>query len=802
MLAGHMAPGLAAARVGAIARNALDISVPPVEGGPARPNALPRRRRAHLRRKPGAPRRFLAHVSGLGLAGLELRRFLRACARPARSSFRVNTLKAGPDVLEKLHLEGTTISPVPWCANSFFADATEEDTSTSVGQCRQHRTGEIYGQEPTSMLPVEVIAGLLSRSQQSVIEENSRPKLVLDLCAAPGSKTTQLCALIGDDGLVIANDPNSERVGVLRANVLRAAGTNCIVVSMDGRSLGPLAPSEFDVVLVDAPCSAEGNVRKDPSALDRWGAPNHDDQLQSVVKLQQELLTSGWEALRPGGYLVYATCTINTEENESQCQWFLDEIGRSAEPVQLNTILSLPEAAFQGACIRIWPHTFDTEAFFVGCFRKVPELMTAGDQRVGSSSNEVNTVAPWTLPELTQAQIEDLQGSVETQHGFWPLAGMRLVKDMDGTVRSLPPLIRGLERIAKYASSPGIRVGFIKPEEGYELHSELLLVSGDRASKKQPPPSCDEWSGMHAEAGGGLGALSLQMASTAEKGDAKGTGTVLKEMEAKRLSPDVVAYNTLLKAHERKGDALAARQVLLAMRQSLLSPNLVSFSTMISAYAKAGDPAGAATALADMRRSSITPNVFSFTSLISAHARAGDAKSAELVLEDLVSCRLNPELKCYSALLDAHARCGDVREAQRVFAAVQQEGLRPDVQMYTSLMKAQIKDGRMEEAEQILVDMRQARLKPDCFTYTALIDGHARAGDTLVAERILNDMVSNTVSPSLITYTCLMGAYAATKDTERAERLMADVIQQRLKPDKQFNRVARSAGVKPNTGYS
>ncbi|CAE8715839.1 unnamed protein product, partial [Polarella glacialis] len=300
-----------------------------------------RRQNATLRRPPQVPRVFLAHLSScLGLLGLAQRRFLRACARPVRRSFRGNRLKAEQaSLLGRLLEAGFTLEPVPWCADGFFhsgseaqlrgrrsqrtvdevAAAEEGLPEVAFGLARPHLTGEVYGQESTSMLPAEVLKAALLTPGLAGQSPGSSFR-ILDLCAAPGSKTTQLgdwLQTIG--GLLVANEPDAARHRVLRSNLLRAGIVDCIRTRLDGRRLGDLAPEAFDAVLVDAPCSGEGNIRKASDALDAWADPDQGQRRRRAwSELQWELLQSGWRALRPGGVLVYSTCALNFEEDEAQ----------------------------------------------------------------------------------------------------------------------------------------------------------------------------------------------------------------------------------------------------------------------------------------------------------------------------------------------------------------------------------------------------------------------------------------------------------------------------------------------------
>src|SRR4030042_921087 len=137
---------------------------------------------------------------------------------------------------------------------------------------------------------------------------------VLDACAAPGSKATQLAALMQNRGTIIANDLSYERIRALRFNLEKTGALNTIITNHDLRFLPQDFPANFDAILLDAPCSSEGMIRKNPAILSRWS----ESEIMSRAGLQKRLLLKAWELLSPGGTLVYSTCTFAPEENEGE----------------------------------------------------------------------------------------------------------------------------------------------------------------------------------------------------------------------------------------------------------------------------------------------------------------------------------------------------------------------------------------------------------------------------------------------------------------------------------------------------
>ncbi len=183
---------------------------------------------------------------------------------------------------------------------------------------------------------------------------------VLDLCAAPGGKTTLLSTLAGLDGLVVANEPIRSRAQALSDNVARWGLGNVAVTCNDPSHFGSLE-GWFDVVLVDAPCSGEGMFRRHPEARAEWSEANVD----LCAKRQRRILADIWGALKPGGYLIYSTCTFNRAENEDNVEWLLREYG--GEQVDIDVPQGVERTDYG---YRFWPHRVAGEGFFAAAVRK------------------------------------------------------------------------------------------------------------------------------------------------------------------------------------------------------------------------------------------------------------------------------------------------------------------------------------------------------------------------------------------------------------------------------------------------
>jgi len=283
--------------------------------------------------------------------------FLDAMQRPLKRTFRVNTLKATRERVLDL-LADLRPEPLPWYDLGFSLDAGE-----GLGKRIEHFIGLIYVQEAASMAPPLVL-------------DPQPGERVLDMAAAPGSKTTEMSAMMQNTGIIIANDPSPTRVRGLLGNVDRAGCLNVAVCRMDGPGLGRAVVGTCDKVLVDAPCSSEGTIRKSPQALAHWSVA----AIERFPSIQKRLILAGYHALRPGGQMVYSTCTVAPEENEAVvthllqrqpeaevCEVNLPGLVMRPGPVEWERE-RFPDAVQR--CRRILPQDNDTEPFFVALIRR------------------------------------------------------------------------------------------------------------------------------------------------------------------------------------------------------------------------------------------------------------------------------------------------------------------------------------------------------------------------------------------------------------------------------------------------
>ena len=279
--------------------------------------------------------------------------FLDACRRPLPSAVRVNAIKASVDEVTAAFDE----AGVGWERAGWNDRVMTVDTDRP-GNTWPYFHGWVHGQEEVSSLPATVL-------------DPEPGERVWDAAAAPGSKTTHLAALMDDRGLLVANDSNLGRLSALRSNAERLGVTNVAVTNRDARnfSLKPFGGEPFDRTLVDAPCSCEGTIRKNPDALDEWDLSH----VRGVAGVQKGILRRAVQATREGGTVVYSTCTFAPEENEGVIDHVLGEEDCRVVETGLDIEHAPGVTEWEGEeydesvrkAARIYPHFQDTGGFFV-----------------------------------------------------------------------------------------------------------------------------------------------------------------------------------------------------------------------------------------------------------------------------------------------------------------------------------------------------------------------------------------------------------------------------------------------------
>lgn len=296
----------------------------------------------------------------------DFKKYLDILKKLPVNSIRCNTLKMSPEKLkEKLQEKWQVKQPFPDYPEIMII--TSDLQPGELGRALEHLLGYYYIQELASMLPILAL----------------KPKpdeIMLDLCAAPGSKTTQMGAKMNNTGTIIANEVSLGRIKILAANTERCGVTNVIITKKDGITLCKKLKKEglrFDKILLDAPCSGEGTLRSSFKTYKMWNI----NTIKKLSRLQKNLFESAFEILKKDGEIVYSTCTHAPEENEEVVSFALETFKDSIKietikiPVKTRPGMTkwqdkeyLEDVQF--SC-RVYPHDNDTEGFFIAKFKKL-----------------------------------------------------------------------------------------------------------------------------------------------------------------------------------------------------------------------------------------------------------------------------------------------------------------------------------------------------------------------------------------------------------------------------------------------
>ena len=278
-----------------------------------------------------------------------------------RRSIRANTLKISVKELKERLENNWTLEQIPWCREGFWIEHIKKERR-DIGNLIEHSLGYFYIQEAASMIPPLVLGP----------QPN---EIILDIAASPGSKTTQIAQFMENKGVLIANDYTYERMKPLSINLQRCGVTNTIITLMEGQWFKE-SGIEFDRILVDAPCSGTGTIRKSLKTIGIW----NPDMVRRLSITQKQLIETGFNLLKENGTLVYSTCSLEPEENEEVVDFLLKKYSNAEiEEIKLNikkspAILEFENKSYSEElkkCLRIWPQDNDTEGFFVAKIMKV-----------------------------------------------------------------------------------------------------------------------------------------------------------------------------------------------------------------------------------------------------------------------------------------------------------------------------------------------------------------------------------------------------------------------------------------------
>lgn len=331
------------------------------------------------------PKEFVEYTSEL-LGKERWENYLASFEGSVPVSVRLNPFKVAQ---EELFPEIEKI-PVPWCRNAFYLAERPNFTLDPL-----LHAGMYYVQEAGSMFLDEVLRQLAEGSLCSVLSKNSPfggGGACLDLCAAPGGKSTLLRAFLPDECILYSNEPDRRRANILMENIQKQGHPNVIVTNnyaIDYQRAG----LDFDLIVCDVPCSGEGMFRKDYGAIGEWS-------LQNVMKcaaLQRSIIEDIWPCLNEGGVLVYSTCTFNLHEDEGNVKWICENLGAEIVPIEINKDWNITGSlleGFAGPVYRFIPGTTKGEGLFMAVLRKTSEkqhLKSKGTLKIMSDGHPVGT---------------------------------------------------------------------------------------------------------------------------------------------------------------------------------------------------------------------------------------------------------------------------------------------------------------------------------------------------------------------------------------------------------------------------
>lgn len=322
--------------------------------------------------------------------------FLEYCDKPLRRSIRVNTLKISvADFCQRMSAKGWHLTAVPWCESGFWLE--REDEQTALGNTLEHLGGLFYIQEASSMLPVSALFQFIAADDAP---------LILDAAAAPGSKTTQIAATLNHEGAIVANEFSASRIKGLYSNLQRCGIANVALTNYNADVFGRWLAESFDGILLDAPCSGEGTLRKDPQAMNNWSL----EHVKETAALQLTLLDSALHALKPGGVVIYSTCTLNRVENEQVIELITQRYPEAIEVLPLGSLFTeAHKAQTAEGYLHVWPQIYDSEGFFVAALKKKSSITAEPVHK---------KVRPLPFSKASKKQQQQLTSYLKKQFGI------------------------------------------------------------------------------------------------------------------------------------------------------------------------------------------------------------------------------------------------------------------------------------------------------------------------------------------------------------------------------------------------
>lgn len=374
-----------------------------------------------------------------------LKEYLAELGRPSPRALRVNVLKGRAEKLSDMKL-----SPVPYSENCYYFDHDR------IGNHPLHHAGLIYVQEPGAMVPV------------ASVDIKSDWK-IFDTCSAPGGKSLQAAAFLGDDGFILSNEINAPRARIMAGNFERMGVKNSVITSAPVDKVAESFPYYFDLVIVDAPCSGEGMFRKEEDAVRDWSEEN----VKMCAERQQGILQSASRSVKGGGYLLYSTCTFSPEENEETVNAFLEsngdfELVSPKGSVIPYTVSGIGDERFR----RFYPHVAPGEGQFAALMKRRGDEEEA--PRIRSALGELTRDERKTVEDFLRDTLTDFDPS--------------FIKKFKDSAVYVDPRIPVPERVTY---SCGVTLGEVK--KGYfQPHHQLFSALGGLFRRKIDLPLDDQ----------------------------------------------------------------------------------------------------------------------------------------------------------------------------------------------------------------------------------------------------------------------------------------------------------------------
>ncbi len=426
------------------------------------------------------PEEFLKRMQNQ--LGDEYGDFLKSLERPRAVALRFNPLKGEAPRLPFVQ------ENVPWEPQGFYYDPKQRP-----GLHIYHEAGVYYLQEASAMAPVQLL-------------DPQPGEKICDLCAAPGGKTTQIAGRMLGKGLLLCNEINPKRAKILSRNIERMAVANALVTNEHPATLAQKYPGFFDRVLVDAPCSGEGMFRKEEAAVTDWS----QETVEMCARRQAEILHTAAQLVRPGGRLVYSTCTFAPEEDEQAVQAFLDSHPEFA-PETVDAPWFVPG---ENSSFRMWPHKLLGEGHFAAVLKK----------QDGGEESDIPTCPGEKLPKQWLSFAKEL--GIQLPPGKAVFFGSNLFW--------APEKMPSLQKVK--VMRPGLELGEVKKDRFEPAHALALWLDSCDTVHSFPAESPEAAAYLHGEVvPSGKKGWCLVKADSYSIGWGKGDGRVLKNHYPKGL---------------------------------------------------------------------------------------------------------------------------------------------------------------------------------------------------------------------------------------------------------------------------